>query len=416
MKKTVKLRCSCFSIIFLLISVLSFNGIKSVTENDIGNYVAKDCESVSDFIEDNVTAFVSEFNSNTDEKWCATTVESRKPVINVTDNTSAVYLDFDGDNGYAVVGNDYDFLDFSIKGDLEYLKDLDIILFSEYDGFVYQTEYGFARFDVTYADEEYWNNVAIGRYYAGQKDYKGEGSGFITEPDKYIKDRYGSDYTLETSKRLWGYADVKQNKYSIYWKDDHGEGNCTLSAMFGIMRYMRDYKGMNQLPRTDTIIKAENDSFYRELLNQGYYVNESKKTVPSIYETIRNKSIYYGYQADSNFWISANMANIYNDVMDTYGLVLTWSFESQVKKEIDAGYPTMWNTARGQYGAHSMVVKGYKRYYKDCSIWFIKWKEYKSLMTLNDNWNDGDMYFDLDAYGSNIFNEGFGTFLRVREY
>ena len=76
----------------------------------------------------------------------------------------------------------------------------------------------------------------------------------------------------------------------------------------------------------------------------------------------------------------------------------------------------MWNTARGQYGAHSMVVKGYKRYYKNCSIWFIKWKEYKSLMTLNDNWNDGDMYFDLDAYGSNIFNEGFGTFLRVREY
>ncbi len=115
------------------------------------------------------------------------------------------------------------------------------------------------------------------------------------------------------------------------------------------------------------------------------------------------------------------MQNIYRNVMKNYGysnfpaqLILIWSFDSQVKKEIDLGYPTIWNTARGQYGAHSMVVIGYKRYYKQHKIWFIKWKEYKNLMILNDNWSTTETYFDLDAYGWNLFHEGFGTFLRVR--
>lgn len=79
----------------------------------------------------------------------------------------------------------------------------------------------------------------------------------------------------------------------------------------------------------------------------------------------------------------------------------------------------MWNTARGQYGSHSMVVKGYQQFYKDHKVWFIKWREYKNLMILNDNWKTpvaGDRYFDLDAYGWNLGGEGFGTFLKVRDY
>lgn len=425
MKKALKLRCSGFSIVVLLVAVLSSTGIEGVTEANIEDYLEKDCESVSDFIEDNFSTFVTEYNEATEEEWLATSVESRKPVINVTDNTSAVYLDFDGDNGYAVVGNDYNFLDFSQSGDLKYLKDLDVVLFSEYDGFVYETEYGFARYDVTYADEEYWNDVELGRYYSGQEKDKGEGSGRITDPDAYIKDRYGSGFNLETNKRLTGYSNVRQNNFNNYTKSGYGEGNCTLSAMFGIMQYLRDYKGMSKLPSTTTTINPRNDSFYTELIGKGY--SASTETVPSIYATIRSKAINYGYKAESSAWTSINMANIYMDVMNAYGysnnmwrryayLVLVWSFESQVKREIDAGFPTMWNTARGQYGSHSMVVNGYRRYYKNHKIWFIKWKEYKNLMTLNDNWRSTDIYFDLDAYGWNLWSEGFGTFVKVRNY
>lgn len=37
-------------------------------------------------------------------------------------------------------------------------------------------------------------------------------------------------------------------------------------------------------------------------------------------------------------------------------------------------------------------------------------------MSLNDNWQSADIYFDLDAYGWNLLNEGFGTFLQMRNY
>lgn len=37
-------------------------------------------------------------------------------------------------------------------------------------------------------------------------------------------------------------------------------------------------------------------------------------------------------------------------------------------------------------------------------------------MILNDNWYSSDTYFDLDAYGWNLWSEGFGTFVQVRNY
>lgn len=48
--------------------------------------------------------------------------------------------------------------------------------------------------------------------------------------------------------------------------------------------------------------------------------------------------------------------------------------------------------------------------------WFIKWREYRNLMSINDNWKSSDFYFDLDAYFRNIFHECFGSFLKVRSF
>ena len=351
-----------------------------------------------------------EYNKNVDDESMilnATYIEARKNVINVTNNTQAVYLDFNEDNGYAVIGNDYLMLDFATSGDLYFLRDKDKLLFSEFDGFVYKTENGYARYHFEYPDEEYWENVGYEKFYNGQYHGEGEGSGFITNPTAYIKDRYGNGYSAMSPKVLSGYTNVYQNDYGNYVSSTgYGEGNCTLSAMLGIMQYLRDCKSMSKIPNSNVSVNPVNDSFYTKLINQGY--TASTVTVPSIYSTIREKAINYGYTASSNAWTSTNMANIYKDVMNEFGysnnmanryawMILVWSFESQVKAEIDAGYPTMWNTARGQYGSHSMVVKGYQQFYKEHKIWFIKWKEYKNLMILNDNWKiptAGDRYFD----------------------
>ena len=414
-----KLKCSPFSIVFLLLSIFKTNGIKDINENNIENYLARDCNKIADFIEDNFSTFVSKYNETSVEKWLASSIENKKLVINVTNNTKAVYLDFNDNNGYAVVGNDYNFLDFSKTGDLAYLKNVDIILFSEYDGFVYETEDGYARYDYIYQVETYYDDVSYKEVYMGQRS---EGAGQIVLPDSYIVSRYGSGYQLETIKRLNGYKNVVQNKYTIYIKNGVGEGNCTLSAMYGIMQYLRDNKRMTKLPSDEVTIDPKTDSFYDRLTQDGYI--SQKTTLPHIYETIRRKSIDYGYTNESTAWTSINMVNIYHDVMAAFEyssgffkryakVVLNFSFESQVKRQIDAGLPIMFNTARGQYGSHSMVVNGYRRYSKEHKFWFIKWTEYKNLLSLNDNWQKLDICFDLDAYKTNIFKEGFGTFMQV---
>ncbi len=405
---------------FLLIALCS-NTSGTTGDDNIKNYIKGDCESVADFIEGNLSSFVSEYNKENEIHWLASGIEDRKTIVDVTDGSDAVYLDFDGDNGYAVIGNDYNFLDFSQTGDLEYLKKIDNILFSEYDGFVYETDTGYACYDTEYGDENFWSEIELKKIYSGQDS---EGSGMIRNSDDYIHDRYGNDFYLDTDKRLRNYENVQQKNYSLYYdKNGVGEGNCTLSAMFGIMRYLRDNKGMSSLPSETMVAHPEDDSFYDDLIGNGYTTRENKD-FPLLYETIREAAKGFGYTCESSAWTSINMANVYMNAMNKSGyytnvfyryayLVLTWSYESQVIREINYGYPTMWNTAIGQYDAHSMVVNGYRIYAKIRKIWFFTLKEQKVLASLNDNWGDTDVYMDCDAFRK---NECLMTFLQVRNY
>ena len=187
----------------------------------------------------------------------------------------------------------------------------------------------------------------------------------------------------------------------------YNEGNCTLSAMYGVMRYFRNVKGKTNISLSDE-----------------YYDGREN---PKAYNEIRKAFERYGYVDDGTFWCSANMGSAFNIAMNSFGYTnswwnsyaymnLVWTFTGNCKKHIDAGYPSLWNCARGYYGSHSTVVIGYKQYKKDCSWWFFSWCEYKNLMIINDNWNGSDYYFDLDSYGWNLGSEGFGTFLTVRDY
>lgn len=93
--------------------------------------------------------------------------------------------------------------------------------------------------------------------------------------DEYIADRYGK-----------------------------GEGNCPLSAMFVIMQYLRDYKGMDKFPKTDKEIVASDVSFYQELIDEGYIEKDDNNPVSSIYCGIRENANNYGYKANSTAWTS----------------------------------------------------------------------------------------------------------------
>lgn len=417
----MKIRSCGFSIVFILIAILGSMGVLGVNESNIMDYIAPDCVSVSNFIEDHLPMFVEEYNKDSEDEWLATSVEDRKKVIDIDSDEEYIYLDFDADNGYAIVGNGYDFKDFSATGDLLYTKTPNIVLYwSSFDGFVYKEGDEYLRCGTKYLTEEELGDHSFN--YSGKADTKySSGSDVITNISSYLTSRYKGTWYIDNfhSNSLTKYVDVYQNDYAIY---DYSEGNCTLSAFYGIFQYLRDNKNLTALPTGNVKVDTSKDSF-----KTGHSVTRTQ--VPEIYAKIRENAMNYNYTVESDWWTSTTMARWGNEALASLGyksdwynsyvyMYLTWSFNGQVVKNINTGYPVMWNQARGNYGNHSMVVKGYKTYKKDHKVWFIKWSESKHFMEMNDNWRSTGTttYIDFDGYANDLIKEGFGTFVVVKDY
>lgn len=398
--KQIKARISVLPIMAVLLSQ-QLNSL--ILENDVKNYIDPNPISTSEYIEKNLNKFVTEFNKVSSEEWNATYIENKIKVIDTIDKIEYVFLDFDSSNGYALVGYNYSFLEFSIDDQLDYLDGLDICYWNKYDGFVYEYEGKFLSFENKFLSEDELNSISYN--YNGQESDARKFEG-ITNISSYLSDRYGGSWSLDSNKKISNYVDVVQNDYGFY------EGNCTLSAFYGIFRHLNNYKNMG----------LSND-------NTSYSYNGKTKNIPIIYEKLYNKACNYSYSHEngSNAWTSTTMARWGNEAINELKkcswwqsycyMYITWSFSSEVKSNIDLGYPVMWNQANGKYGGHSMVVKGYEIWSKTTGWWIFKYTETKRFLAINNNWNRNyTNYLDFDSYSS-LFDGGtFGTFVVCREY
>lgn len=166
-------KCCGFSIVMILASILGSLGITGVNESNIENYVAKDCVSVADFVEDNFVKFVDEYNAYSNENWDASFVENRFTITidecgNIYDG---VFLDFDEDNGYAVVGNDYQLLDFTTEGKSPYANiESDSYYFSASSGYFYLQGNNYLSVNEdNNADEDFFYKNVNTTHYDGQE-------------------------------------------------------------------------------------------------------------------------------------------------------------------------------------------------------------------------------------------------------
>lgn len=415
MKKRLKLQSSLYSIALLFgLNQVSYK----TSDSGSDTYLDGDCESISNFIESYLSTFVDEYNIAEEDNWQATSIEDKKTVIDIDTEEEYIYLDFNDENGYAIVGNDYNLIDFSTTSDLSYTKDVDTLYWSEFDGFVYVEGEEYLRYNANYLTEDELNDYAF--KYEGKVESFENWSDAIKNIPSYLTSRYGGDWYIDNknSKSLTNYVDVYQNDNAIYY----GEGNCTLSAYFGIFQYLRDNKNFKNLPTGTVKVDVSDDTF-----SEGHTVKNDE--VDAIYAKVREAAMNYNYTTESDAWTSTTMARWGNEALASMGynskwfrhyiyMCLTWTFRSQVVKNIDDGYSVMWNQARGNYSNHSMVVKGYKTYKKDHRFWFIKWSESKHFMVINDNWDNTPetTYIDFDGYSNDLINEGFGTFVVVKDY
>ncbi len=184
----------------LLISILSRNGYFGVNKSNVGSFIRNIPSDVASFIETHFDKVVNEYNLVSDAKWNANSIENRFE-IRIDDTDEQYYgefLDFDGENGYAVVGNDYTFLDFSTIGNSPFMDiQSDEYVYSTISGYLYRSGEDYLNTNPLKNAEGSLDNLILeSKRYQGQTA-DNPGVGHIDKPDAYVKDRYGNGWHLK---------------------------------------------------------------------------------------------------------------------------------------------------------------------------------------------------------------------------
>lgn len=221
----------------------------------------------------------------------------------------------------------------------------------------------------------------------GNKKYNGQhsgayGYGGIYDCISYLKDRYGGSITFSQSKYL-AMSSVMMKELK---KDEKGKSvnNCTLTAITRILYYY------NQ---------------------KGYKKIDSNEA--DIYAKVRKVAVKYGYSPKKGTGFT-KINNIVEDVLHNYGYkkgkckgIYVWTFNEQIKKEIDGNHPVIMNIARGYYGNHTVTVCGY-------AIYKRSGKYTHHMIQVYDGWSSTRVFIDYEAFAFDLITSGFGSFNTVR--
>ena len=286
-----KVRCSFVGLFSLLSIILAQNGI----ETSMGLSLSDNPYEVKIFIEKNFDKFSEEVNKNSGQKWKAKKIDAVLPItiVDLGEKKNGILLDFDNDNGYAVLGDEFIFYDFELSGDSPY----DGIVSDNYyfnDGKYY---YGNDQTPVNMF-ENYDKNYLCGETEDGHIDSK-SGCGEITNVDKYLNYHYGSDYTLVRENRL-DMLGKTQGDLSIYLhnkiennqKHTYTEANCWAVSAFNALQYLQKAKLPN-LP------KESNEVIYNPAVSEPRIFDDYYETIVNQNSTTyRNKTSRLAYGKD----------------------------------------------------------------------------------------------------------------------
>ena len=193
-------------------------------------------------------------------------------------------------------------------------------------------------------------------------DSNAYGYGGITSITTYLQDRYGGNPIKVDEDN----NNVSVNAATMSAVSGKSANNCSVVAISKIMYYWRN-NGKDRLP----------------------------SALGTIYDEVETISVEYGYN-DQDGLGHTKINNVCEDYLQDYNYnsncngVYIWSFNSQVKGEIDAGRPVILNITSGYYGNHSVVVNGYE-------IYEINGVEYPFIQ-VSDGWVYGYRYIDYNDF------------------
>ena len=371
----IVLICLALSFSIILIDFGNLN-VASANQN-VENKVEQEEPYVS--VEDSVEYFLGLFeefrNSYVDEsgnRFTANYCEFTDNVLVYPGEKEGVYLDFDGENGFAIVTDSYTILKLQLYGDYPDLRNRPQLNYNLLaDSFV--SDEGF---DLVF--EEYIDNIDNNKCKSSAESIVN--NVVIEDVDSYIRGAYANlGYEVE----IENYAEKCANLDYCEWdtqfdtslyaqeiyvdgrKHTYGEGNCSLHAGYITLSYMRNSGHMPNLPKKgNTYIEVSLDPVYYLALSSGYYIyNDS---LPTMYYQMRKIAVdKYGYTYDG--FSAQNLLDVMREIRKQYGYssvtmgkVLSSPIE-QTDYYLEDNNPYLIELINNPvYKYHMAVVYGYK--------------------------------------------------------
>lgn len=423
-----------------------------VDESNIRDYLNSDCHSVADYIENNFSLFAQKYNYESDEKIYASYVEKSFDIkiINHECDLNGVFLDFDNDNGYAIVGDEYVFYDFNTNNPSPYENiSSESYCFSTVSGYLYFKDGEYINVD----DGKNMDNNCLDNIAFSSKIYEGQeksGCGNISDVGKYVADRYGSNWNLSENKKiamstgnyttqmkLSTYYDYSYKGDTLYYSS---EGSCWFVSAYNVLQSLADatgdYKKKVSSYRTDSSkalmpsitnivdydAKSEENSLYKKVYDtdgkniSGTIKSSSGMThnkteivntrFPKLYIDVRKYVVdKYGKVDGGSVYDTANIINAvgkqYGYNFKAKGTVAAGLYGSSGITAVNKKLPFVLCTSsvsNAGYGNHLMAGCGYRVYKKTSGWWIFKVTSYKYFYELRDGHNNDARYFDLSAW------------------
>ncbi len=426
MKITVKRLVLLTIVMSMFFSLLTFTVTAVEMDSNSETWSEADCIYIKEYIEDNFSTFVDEYNkAYPDDIFTATSIEYWSIINLVEDNNVGLYLDFNGNNGYYVGTGDYTIYELQTVGDLSELKNQTEIWFSYADGFLHKGEEGFVRLSSVLGDSDYNIHrdqiVASTQEFDLQSDtvmYEGSlGGGYIAHDsiEQYVAKAYPEYEYSERANYVTSFiGDPKTQEELRYYMaletDATGnemtnrvyqEGNCSLVAMYHALKCWSFVSGATNIDYASVVdIEANitSDPHYAQygsgaLYHNPSYVYNSSDTyglenfeyyrwyfcnyksfddTPVLYTQIRNHAItqgylpYGGYGMDGIEKTLEYVAGLYShdiDVATTPMEVMTTDSFQQAKNSIDHCKAVVMGINNSTVNEkHAVCLTGYYEY------------------------------------------------------
>lgn len=330
-------------------------------------------------------------------------------IIEVDSVINGVYIDFNGHNGYVIVGNNLTVYEFEVSGksindevmksDLRY----DVLSGIYYEGFEYDYDNQLPMFN---GYDQSLNGV--------------DTNGTIYNLSDYVEDEYGSSYVLHESVNATTRSGESQSDLSVYRKENYNssgtlislssEGNCGLVAPYTLLKFYKYEEGYTGLPYGIATYPydpsaEETDLYNSKVAEGGYRIYDTEqgyaqRSFSPLYVEARQEAIdMNGSTEGLTVWESRD---ILNNVMDNHGyttnfkIIEIWSMNT-VTSRIDNGEAILWSTLGSAYGNHTMFVAGYDIYVKETRILFVTYRTYKDFFEIRDGWSTSPRYYDFNG-------------------